>query len=250
LFRETDRKFQETDRKFQETDRKINALERLFTSQWGKLMESLVEGDLVNILNARWQISTWFFSLGLTITFTSDEADTPVARISRSEVPELDGESAWPDTVSHPGPRVIPDLRADPEFRAHPRVSEEDGVRFYAGVPIRSPNGDALGTLSVVDIRPRTLQPSAVEALESLARLVTREMKLRESADLLADVLTRTRILSDVIPVCGDCGRVRRDEDYWEQLEVYLARETGTLLSHGVCPCCTREHYAFLDDED
>ncbi|TAN50423.1 MAG: hypothetical protein EPN21_08975 [Methylococcaceae bacterium] len=50
---ETDRKFQETDRSFRESDRKLNKLEDLFTSQWGRLMESLVEGDLVNILNRR-----------------------------------------------------------------------------------------------------------------------------------------------------------------------------------------------------
>ena len=47
------RLFQETDRRFQETDRKLNQLEKLFTSQWGKLMESLVEGDLVNLLVQR-----------------------------------------------------------------------------------------------------------------------------------------------------------------------------------------------------
>ncbi len=53
LFKETDRKFQDTDRQFKETDRKLRKLEALFTSQWGKLMESLVEGDLVAILNQR-----------------------------------------------------------------------------------------------------------------------------------------------------------------------------------------------------
>lgn len=56
-FQETTKKFQETDKmlskKFRETDKKLNKLEQLFTSQWGKLMESLVEGDLVNILNKR-----------------------------------------------------------------------------------------------------------------------------------------------------------------------------------------------------
>ncbi len=59
-FQDTDRKFQEvaesqkeTDRKFQDTDRKLNQLEKLFTSQWGKLMESLVEGDLVELLIQR-----------------------------------------------------------------------------------------------------------------------------------------------------------------------------------------------------
>ncbi len=53
LFKETDRKFQETDRKFQETDIKLNKLEKLFTSQWGKLVESLVEGALIKIFNQR-----------------------------------------------------------------------------------------------------------------------------------------------------------------------------------------------------
>src|SRR3972149_9624146 len=71
LFMETDKKFKETDRKFQEserllteqsretreqmkeTDEKIKELSNLFTSQWGRLIESLVEGDLVRLLNER-----------------------------------------------------------------------------------------------------------------------------------------------------------------------------------------------------
>ena len=64
LFRETDKKFQDTDKKFQEseklltekfkeTSKKINELTYLFTSHWGKLVESLVEGDLIRLLNER-----------------------------------------------------------------------------------------------------------------------------------------------------------------------------------------------------
>jgi hypothetical protein len=45
-----DEKFQETDRQFRETDKRIKNLNALFTSQWGKLIESLVEGDLVKLL--------------------------------------------------------------------------------------------------------------------------------------------------------------------------------------------------------
>ena len=56
-FQETDRKFQETDKilslKFQETDKRIREAFDLFTSQWGKLVESLVEGDLIRTLNER-----------------------------------------------------------------------------------------------------------------------------------------------------------------------------------------------------
>jgi len=71
MFQETNRRFQETDRKFQETDRiltekfketaeqsketdkQIRELNKLFTSQWGKLVESLVDGDLVKLLRQK-----------------------------------------------------------------------------------------------------------------------------------------------------------------------------------------------------
>jgi Holliday junction resolvase len=53
MSRETDRKFQETDRKFQETDKKLRKLEDLFIGQWGKLMESLVDGNLTRLLQER-----------------------------------------------------------------------------------------------------------------------------------------------------------------------------------------------------
>jgi len=52
-FKETDSKFKETDSKFKETDKKIKELTALFTSQWGKLVESLVEGDLIKLLTSR-----------------------------------------------------------------------------------------------------------------------------------------------------------------------------------------------------
>ena len=57
MFQETGKKFQETDKilteKFQETDKKIRELSALFTSQWGKLVESLVKGDLIRLLNEK-----------------------------------------------------------------------------------------------------------------------------------------------------------------------------------------------------
>ena len=52
-FKETDVKFKETDVKFKETDKKIKQAFELFEGQWGKLMESLVEGDLLRLLQER-----------------------------------------------------------------------------------------------------------------------------------------------------------------------------------------------------
>nr|VFK21673.1 MAG: hypothetical protein BECKLFY1418C_GA0070996_10999 [Candidatus Kentron sp. LFY] len=50
---ETDRQMRETDRKMQETDRRLKKAEDLFTTQWGRLMESLVSGSLIRIFNAK-----------------------------------------------------------------------------------------------------------------------------------------------------------------------------------------------------
>ncbi len=51
--RETDEYMQETARRMRETDRRLKKAEDLFTTQWGKLMESLVSGDLVRLLDGR-----------------------------------------------------------------------------------------------------------------------------------------------------------------------------------------------------
>ena len=51
--KETGRQMKETDRQMKETDRRLKKLDRLFNSQWSKLMESLVEGDLVGLLQAQ-----------------------------------------------------------------------------------------------------------------------------------------------------------------------------------------------------
>ena len=53
MFQETAKEMKETDRQMKETDKKIKALSDLFTGQWGKLVESLVEGDLVKLLREK-----------------------------------------------------------------------------------------------------------------------------------------------------------------------------------------------------
>ena len=57
MFQETDKRFQETDRilseKFKETDITLKQQKYLFISEWGNLVESLVEGDIVNLLNQK-----------------------------------------------------------------------------------------------------------------------------------------------------------------------------------------------------
>ena len=74
---------------------------------------------------------------------------------------------------------IVPDARADPRFAANPLVRDDPRIRFYAGAPLTTPQGHALGTLCIIDRVPRDLDPSQVEALRVLGRQVAAQLELR-----------------------------------------------------------------------
>jgi GAF domain-containing protein len=73
---------------------------------------------------------------------------------------------------------VVEDARLDARFARNPLVAGEPHIRFYAGAPLLTPDGYALGTLCVVDVVPRTLSAGQKEALQSLSRLVMTQMEM------------------------------------------------------------------------
>ncbi len=66
----------------------------------------------------------------------------------------------------------VPDATADPRFAAYPSVTGSPNIRFYAGIPIVTESGHALGTLCVIDQKPRTLTRTQRDLLAVLARQV------------------------------------------------------------------------------
>lgn len=81
--------------------------------------------------------------------------------------------------ILKPETLVVEDAEHDETFAAHPAVTCENGVRFYAGVPLITPDGYALGTLCVADNVPRQMRPDQLSALESLSRQVQTQLELR-----------------------------------------------------------------------
>lgn len=75
----------------------------------------------------------------------------------------------------------VPDLQIDDRFKNSPYVTQVDGLRFYAGAPLMAPDGLPLGTICVVDIKPRELSAAQRESLKALARLVVNQFEIRKT---------------------------------------------------------------------
>ena len=89
---------------------------------------------------------------------------------------------------------IVRDALQDPRFKDNPLVTGEPHVRFYAGAPLVTEDGFALGTLCVGDRQPRDLDEEQKLALTSLSRLALRQMELRTNLQMLKQALNdRTR---------------------------------------------------------
>jgi GAF domain-containing protein len=171
------------------------------------------------------------------------------AEVGMEREPDPPTDAACAVTLHGSDPLVVPDLSRDPRFRDNAQVRSEGGVRFYAGFPVVTPDGDTMGTLCVMDREPGALTPSQLAAMESLSRVAARELELRRTSRELADALRRAAVLEEVVPLCSTCRRVREDDEYREALGMYIARNTGSLMSHGICPECAEREFSDIDED-
>ena len=89
------------------------------------------------------------------------------------------GTSFCVHAIHQQGIFLVPDATADPRFCDNPLVTGDPHIRFYAGVPLVTAEGHALGSLCVIDRCPRFLSPDRQDALFALGRLVVAQMELR-----------------------------------------------------------------------
>lgn len=130
-------------------------------------------------------------------------------------------------------PLVVRDTTLDPRFASNPLVTGALGIRFYCGVPLRTPEGHGLGTLCLIDKVPREIDHEKLVALRSLAHQVEIELEIRRrllilqrdlelqrqegrSKELMASMLVHDlrAPLSAIVLMCAVLARRHPESDH------------------------------------
>ena len=79
-------------------------------------------------------------------------------------------------------------------------------------------------------------------------RVLGLQQKLGERVAELQAALSNVKQLHGLLPICSYCKRIRGDDQYWQQVEGYIADHSEAQFSHGICPTCYATVSAELDE--
>jgi PAS domain S-box-containing protein len=123
--------------------------------------------------------------------------------------------------ILQPDLLIVPNARADERFATNPLVTSSPHIRFYAAAPLVTAEGHALGTLCVLDHKPRELTAEQVRALRALSHQVVAQFHLRkqlaEQARINAELVRANQTLQEEI------GQRRQAEEALRESKQRLA---------------------------
>jgi diguanylate cyclase (GGDEF)-like protein/PAS domain S-box-containing protein len=124
------------------------------------------------------------------ISFVTADSCWPKSQVGCAfdEVPRDDSFAGW--VVAGTEPMVIPDALLDDRFKHNMLVTGESQIRLYAGVPLITRDGYAIGVLAVFDSQPRELELAQIKLLQHLANLVMGQLNLNGMAEALTVATT------------------------------------------------------------
>lgn len=148
-------------------------------------------------------------------------------------------------------PTWITDIVRDPNF-LRAQAAALAGIRSAFAFPIMK-GQTVIGILEFFDRRSRKPDDDLMQVIGGLGTLVGQFIERKgveaERAQLigrLQQALDSVKTLRGLLPICASCKKVRNDQGYWNQIEVYLREHTEAEFTHSYCPECLKKHHPEL----
>lgn len=113
------------------------------------------------------------------------------------------------------------------------RIKGQDLWICFESLPRPLENGDVLWTGVLYDVTEWKQRETA------MAKLISKLQKAQEEI----------RTLRGILPICAKCKKIRDDQGYWDEVDVYITKFTDAQFSHSLCPGCMRREYPEFCDK-
>jgi sigma-B regulation protein RsbU (phosphoserine phosphatase) len=137
-----------------------------------------------------------------------------------------------------------------PDVCRRVRAELPDANMYLLLVTARESRNDVIAGLDAGadDYVIKPFDPEELRARVAVgARVLGLQQKLAERVNELQEALANVKQLRGLLPICSYCKRIRGDDQYWQQVEGYIADHSHAQFSHGICPSCFATISAELD---
>jgi YesN/AraC family two-component response regulator len=144
------------------------------------------------------------------------------------EMPRMDGlEATRRIYESHPTPVVILSAYENPQLL---REASQTGVGAYL---VKPPNLRQVERAIII----------AMARFHDIMELRRINLELHARNQEIETAMAQIKTLSGLLPICSSCKKIRDDQGYWEQVEIYISKHSDADFSHGLCPDCMKTLY-------
>jgi DNA-binding response OmpR family regulator len=172
-------------------------------------------------------------------------------KIGHEVVEVIDGAATW-DILQQPdAPRLVildwmmPEMHGLEVVR-RVRARQTDRPPYIIMLTTRGEKADIIAGLDVGanDYLAKPFDPGELRSrIEVGRRMVEMQDALATKIEELHRALDQIKTLRGIVPICSNCKKIRDDQGYWNQVEVYVRDHTEAEFSHSICPECRKELY-------